>query len=312
MPLPTVDFLGIGAQRAGTTWLHSCLRPHPRVWLPPGKELHYFDRLSGQGPGFTRVGSLWRGVTGRGIESVDWRTRVAGSLLSVRRRHGLSAAAARELLWVASFYAPGRKTDAWYRRLFAPGENRLKGEITPEYAMLDDAGVRHVTGMFPNLKVIFILRDPVDRAQSMFHLRRKNNRRRGMPPPPDVMRFLVSDASTRFNDYLRTIDTWSRYVPPDRFFLGWYDDTVADPQAAIQRVAAFLGVDPDEPRMLRNASKVFNAREPGDPSIPREAIEALARVERPRIAALAERLGGHATTWLDRCDAILSGGAADD
>lgn len=37
------DFLGIGAQRAGTTWLHENLRSHPQVFLPKKKEQHYFD-----------------------------------------------------------------------------------------------------------------------------------------------------------------------------------------------------------------------------------------------------------------------------
>lgn len=37
------DFLGIGAQKAGTTWLHEQLRAHPGIHLPPRKELHYFD-----------------------------------------------------------------------------------------------------------------------------------------------------------------------------------------------------------------------------------------------------------------------------
>ena len=37
------DFLGIGAQKSGTTWLHHNLSQHPGVWMPPVKELHYFD-----------------------------------------------------------------------------------------------------------------------------------------------------------------------------------------------------------------------------------------------------------------------------
>ena len=36
-------FLGIGAQRAATTWVYACLRAHPEVFLPESKELHYFD-----------------------------------------------------------------------------------------------------------------------------------------------------------------------------------------------------------------------------------------------------------------------------
>ncbi len=35
------DFLGIGAQKSGTTWLHDKLWRHPQVWLPPIKELHH-------------------------------------------------------------------------------------------------------------------------------------------------------------------------------------------------------------------------------------------------------------------------------
>ena len=35
-------FLGIGAPKAGTTWLHHNLAAHPDLYLPPEKELHYF------------------------------------------------------------------------------------------------------------------------------------------------------------------------------------------------------------------------------------------------------------------------------
>jgi len=38
------DFLCIGAQKAGTTWLADALRAHPEVFVPEDKELHYFDR----------------------------------------------------------------------------------------------------------------------------------------------------------------------------------------------------------------------------------------------------------------------------
>ena len=37
------DFLGIGAQRAGTSSIFACLREHPEVYTPTIKELHFFD-----------------------------------------------------------------------------------------------------------------------------------------------------------------------------------------------------------------------------------------------------------------------------
>lgn len=38
-----VDFLGIGAQKAGTTWLFHHLARHPQIAFPAGKELHFWD-----------------------------------------------------------------------------------------------------------------------------------------------------------------------------------------------------------------------------------------------------------------------------
>jgi len=37
------DFLIIGAQKAGTSWLHHQLRQHPDLYLPPDKDFEYFS-----------------------------------------------------------------------------------------------------------------------------------------------------------------------------------------------------------------------------------------------------------------------------
>lgn len=46
-----VGFYGIGAQKAGTTWLSAMLRQHPQVWIPDIKEVHYFTREVAAGRG---------------------------------------------------------------------------------------------------------------------------------------------------------------------------------------------------------------------------------------------------------------------
>lgn len=38
-----VDFIGLGAQKAGTSWLYACLYEHPELCCPQ-KELHFFSR----------------------------------------------------------------------------------------------------------------------------------------------------------------------------------------------------------------------------------------------------------------------------
>lgn len=42
-------FLGIGAQRAATTWVHDRLQAHPDVFLPRKKEIHFFDECYERG-----------------------------------------------------------------------------------------------------------------------------------------------------------------------------------------------------------------------------------------------------------------------
>jgi hypothetical protein len=43
------NFLIIGAQKAGTTWLAKCLGEHPDVFIPEIKEIYYFDRYYDKG-----------------------------------------------------------------------------------------------------------------------------------------------------------------------------------------------------------------------------------------------------------------------
>lgn len=43
MSKPIVDFLVIGAQKCGTTWISHLLAQHPEIHIPRRKELHYFN-----------------------------------------------------------------------------------------------------------------------------------------------------------------------------------------------------------------------------------------------------------------------------
>jgi hypothetical protein len=41
-----VDFIYVGAPRAGSTWLSAVLADHPQIYIPPSKEIHFFnDRM---------------------------------------------------------------------------------------------------------------------------------------------------------------------------------------------------------------------------------------------------------------------------
>ena len=132
------DFLVIGAQRAGTTWLHRVLRQHPAL-LPPVKELHYFDRLD-----------------------------IKRTILSPkeRRRVGLKRLLSLDP-WLIKYWFRHRD-DKWYASLFRGAQARglIAGEITPAYATLNEKVLRRIQRMNEGIKLVFVMRDPVDRAWS--------------------------------------------------------------------------------------------------------------------------------------------------
>jgi len=56
-----LDFIGIGAAKAGTTWLAECLREHPQVCMSNPKELNYFciKHVWPPSPTFYDKGERW-------------------------------------------------------------------------------------------------------------------------------------------------------------------------------------------------------------------------------------------------------------
>ncbi len=48
-----IDFIGIGAQKSGTSWAYTCLYEHPQVCIPV-KEIHFFSR-----PRYLTEGKEW-------------------------------------------------------------------------------------------------------------------------------------------------------------------------------------------------------------------------------------------------------------
>jgi Sulfotransferase domain len=44
-----LDFIGLGAQKAGTSWIHACLYEHPQICMPASKEIHFFSKYYAKG-----------------------------------------------------------------------------------------------------------------------------------------------------------------------------------------------------------------------------------------------------------------------
>ncbi len=107
IPLP--NFICIGAQRAGTTWLYHCLKEHPQIFVPKQKELRFFNYNYDDG------------------------------------------------------------IEAYSKNFENISDEIAYGELTPDYYRQQDALLR-IKEHLPDVKLVFILRNPIHRAFSQYQL----------------------------------------------------------------------------------------------------------------------------------------------
>jgi hypothetical protein len=131
---------------------------------------------------------------------------------------------------------------AWYESLFAEGADRqARGEASTHYLGALD-GPELMQRFVPGLKVIFVLRQPVDRAYSHYW----HNIKRGHDLPPfaallddhPALRYL-----TYMSRYRSHLERYRQALGDDRLHLVLFDDLRADPAGAYRQICRFIGVD---------------------------------------------------------------------
>ncbi len=142
----------------------------------------------------------------------------------------------------------------WYLDQFSPGaDRRAKGEASPSYAVLPVAQIRLVRRLFPGVKVLFLMRDPVARAWS--HARHNHRYREANFASCDADFAAVSDAQWCHNfthdwplaggDYLGQLRRWLSVFPREQLFVGFYESIAEEPESLLRQAFHFLGVDPN-------------------------------------------------------------------
>lgn len=286
-------FLGIGAQKAASTWLYRCLRVHPRLWLPPIKELHYFTH---------RNEDSHSGIAGR-LCGKDWVNRRLRRTMRPRLLSDLRSLDPARVRWDLRFFL-GVRNDTWYESLFRAGSSRVTGEITPEYALMPTDEVGRVRSAFPHLKILYLMRDPIDRAWSNMRMLATL---RGLPLQSEAVAFtLARDPMVAARgDYLGTLEAWGRHFPPDRIFIGFMEEVRHEPRALLTRIFDFLGVGQDAAVLSSDLSRVVHQGAPKP--IPAAIERELARGCIEDLRILEKRFGHPVSTWRARAENVLKG-----
>jgi len=262
-------FMIVGAQKSGTTALHRYLSDHPRITPAFGKELYFFSPESfhayPEDPGY------------------DWFARVA---------EGDNNPAIRA------------ETLRWYHAQFPvpiPGRRQLYFESTTCYLYFPEVAPR-IHAYRPDMKLIVLLRDPVERAYSSWSMARQwteypeslqQDRRTFEEALRDELAHLEHDPKTLTTDYLRRgiyQEQLRRYLavfPREQILIVDQGELLTNHTATMDAICRFLGV----PRIARgNAPPRHNVGNYAVPMAP-ATREFLADFFAPHDSALFELIG---------------------
>lgn len=177
-----LNFLGIGAQKAGTTWLYEQFSHHPQIAFPLGKEVHFWNQPHD------------------------------------------SCAIADYLSRFVSMTA-------------------VAGEITPAYGMLPLEIIKEIYSQAPQLRLIYLIRNPVDRAWSsaLMALQRAEMTINEASDQWFIDHFR-SAGSMKRGDYQSCLQAWRMVFPIEQLLVLRFEQIKAEPELLLNHCFQHLGV----------------------------------------------------------------------
>jgi hypothetical protein len=128
-----------------------------------------------------------------------------------------------------------------YEALFAPVTTETAlGEATPHY-LTSWAAMERIHTTLPDVRLIASLRDPAERAFSIYLMNLRNLGRNRETPFVEALR---DDVNLR-RGYASYLGRWCELFGPERLRIVLFEDIVSDAVTTTQDLYAFLKVDPD-------------------------------------------------------------------
>jgi len=206
MPDPAgMEFLVIGAQKAGTTTLWNLLRDHPRLWLPDAKEAPFFSHTEVYERGLASYLERLGAPVGEGV--------LRGTV-TPHYMQGWHDAGTRTVVERIARLLPEVKLIVLLREPVARARS--------QHAMAIARGRE---------------RRGVDRAIS--ELLEPDALRRGRSAPDDTNTYVVQ------GEYGRILGDYLSFFPRSAMHVELSDSLAQDPLGVLGRVLRFLGVDAD-------------------------------------------------------------------
>lgn len=135
---------------------------------------------------------------------------------------------------------------------FRSGVGKVKGEASPSYSLLPCRTIRLIRKLIPDVKLIYLMREPIGRAWShaRHNFREKEATFKGFAGrledvSDDKWIECVRDDWNRLSgDYLGQLQRWLSVFPRRQVYLGFFEDIARNPRGLLREVLQFLGLDP--------------------------------------------------------------------
>lgn len=261
--------------KAATDWLFDQLANHADFWIPPVKELRYLNVPVPRMDNTLRKRAAYR-----------------------RPRFQLGQDRNFAFLEEASRLAERPRDLRAYAALFRFKSRMLSGDISPGYYDLDEAIIREVAQRFPNIKIVLMVREPLERVWSHIAMRFREGHFDGqlLGDLNAFAEWFTASEVRRACFATEVATNWKRFAPQIAFRHFFFDDVESAPDRVRSEIICYLGGDPRKRsgKLSPDYNRKAGAPKPPFPSPIRSfLLDELAE----EIRACAAVFGGPAIIW---------------
>lgn len=238
---PRTLAFGIGAQKSGTTWLGDYFSHHPDVHMSHKKEIHYWNSVRPPHDTFPE---------GKRKASRKHANRLLTEGTLVRRLYRQIRLGKVITQYLTHADTTRDKTAPYtsYADMLMLGYRKqaVAMEITPAYARLNSETFAEMAALAPDVRFIFLMRDPLDRLVSgVRHHQRiiKGRENVSTKSVENLLKRILKKPTHPILERSRydvTIKALESVVPADRIFYGFFETFFN--QDETDRLCDFLGV----------------------------------------------------------------------
>jgi Sulfotransferase family len=175
------------------------------------------------------------------------------------------------------------------------GLEHVTFDASVDYAQKGESLAAEIYDLFPWIKIVLILREPISRIISYSRMyTEKNNKAKGCFGESDLydcLRPYFQEESPRSGHYDAAMEGWLKYFPAEQIKVVQFEELQEDPNRMLHEIKLFLGMDPQFPDIVL---QITNSRRQGGYPMELEKYQDLVATARPkaqRLAAMLEKAG---------------------